>query len=278
MAEGSAPWTKEEQAALEASLRAYPASPSLSPLERWEAIAASVPGRSAKECVHHTRQIAAALRAALPSALLRIKYDCLCCILECLPPAALCALACTCRELMEAAHADALWLPISKSSLPPSWAYSERDRYGEPPWKYCLRIRFALHGAWQRLLSHRAGGTPFLDEIGVVTSGAFRPHGEHLPCKLTYGAVCELVRLHCADEGKPTAETYKEVASFISDHSPNSKSHHGPLHMTVRQMYKTCYPASGHRGGGGDDDGAAASDEEMRRCLEMTHVFFALVE
>jgi len=43
----AAPWTTEEQKLLEQALKSYPVSTP----ERWEKIAAAVPGRSKKDCM-----------------------------------------------------------------------------------------------------------------------------------------------------------------------------------------------------------------------------------
>lgn len=43
----TAPWTTEEQKLLEQALKTYPVSTP----ERWEKIAAAVPGRSKKDCM-----------------------------------------------------------------------------------------------------------------------------------------------------------------------------------------------------------------------------------
>ena len=44
-------------------------------------------------------------------------------------------------------------MPIAES-LPPDWAYSKRDRGGEPAWRYALRMREGLHSLPRLLRDH----------------------------------------------------------------------------------------------------------------------------
>mmetsp|Transcript_52617 Transcript_52617/g.87365 ORF Transcript_52617/g.87365 Transcript_52617/m.87365 type:complete len:350 (+) Transcript_52617:170-1219(+) len=294
-------WTLREQHALEAAMRAQPVDcPSTT--ERWRAIAASVPGRSVRECVQRCRVIAAAVRAALPPPLLRLDADVLHGVLEWLDGRALCACACVCRELGSAAHADALWKSIV-SALPATWANSQHVRGDEPLWRYCLRMREGLYGAWRKLTEHRAGKCPYLHEIGTVQRGKFVPH-KRLNYKITYGAICELVQIQAQLQGGISHRTYKGVAEQLVSLSANGRTAIPPdLHMTVREIYKTCYPGYGaatgsgafHSGvqAGGSSITAATSgsmlgkglvtmtkkmeDEIMRARLETRHEFKNLI-
>lgn len=54
-------WTPEEQVALEAALKKYPAS--MDKNERWRSIAEAVPGKTKKDCVVRYKQIVATLKA-----------------------------------------------------------------------------------------------------------------------------------------------------------------------------------------------------------------------
>jgi hypothetical protein len=57
-----AEWTRQEQQLLQAALRQYP--PSVENTARWEAIAATVPGRGPQECLSQCRLLAAAVKGA----------------------------------------------------------------------------------------------------------------------------------------------------------------------------------------------------------------------
>ena len=58
-------WAPAETQLLQDALRAYP--PSMPKAERWNAIAAAVPGRSSAECLEQCRALAAAVRATTPA-------------------------------------------------------------------------------------------------------------------------------------------------------------------------------------------------------------------
>ena len=63
------------------------------------------------------------------------------------------------------------------------------------------------------------------------------------PHRISYGAVCELVQLELRRSGGGlNANVYKEVAEFIRSHTANARSYTAPIHMTIREIYKTCYP------------------------------------
>ena len=183
---------------------------------------------------------------------------------------------------------------------------SARD--GEPVWKACLRVHWALHGPWHKLAGHSKGLFPYLREYGVLAPPSasarglarFAPTAGSLPARVTYGAVAEMVQL-AARGGPISAELYKEVAAFLESHNRNERTASQPLHMAVREIYKTCYPGHGSGAGaatgvapgvipGGSSTGGALtgrlaslclgsglSDEEMRKRLDTTHEFFALV-
>ena len=74
------------------------------------------------------------------------------------------------------------------------------------------------------------------------------PHIYHrgfcfFPHRISYGAVCELVQLELRRSGGGlNANVYKEVAEFIRSHTANARSYTAPIHMTIREIYKTCYP------------------------------------
>lgn len=162
------PWLAEQQLALEAALRAYPPTfGQTSREQRWNAIAMAV-GKTPRECLRRCREIAAAARARLPPPVLRLSHDALLSILELLAGTDLCAVACTCTALAAAAHDDALWVRLGES-LPSSWHYGMLDRGGEARWRYVLRVRLALHGAWRKLKEHQAGHSPYLAEFGAPT-------------------------------------------------------------------------------------------------------------
>ena len=67
---------------------------------RWEAIAAAVPGRTVKDVVARCRVLREAVRKVLPPPLLRLDADLQLLILERVGGAALCAIACACKELV----------------------------------------------------------------------------------------------------------------------------------------------------------------------------------
>lgn len=52
-------WTQEQQKALEAALKKYPASMGV---QRWDSIANSVPGKTKKDCVERYKYIVSQLR------------------------------------------------------------------------------------------------------------------------------------------------------------------------------------------------------------------------
>lgn len=60
--EESSPWTPEQQVALEAALRKYPAS--MDKAERWKAVAGEVPGKNKKECIARFKEIREKLLAS----------------------------------------------------------------------------------------------------------------------------------------------------------------------------------------------------------------------
>lgn len=246
----AAGWTPRQQRALEAALRAHPAGAHTDKNERWRAIADMVPQHTARECVQRCRALGAAVRASLPPPLLRLDADLLISVLECLGGRELCVAACTCKELERAAHDDVLWLPIA-DTLPSKWAYSRRDRGGEPAWKYTLRMREGLYGAWRKLNEHRAGKCPYLHDLGSVVRGEFVPSGP-LDYRVSYGAICELVQLEAKRQEGINHRVYKQVAEDLVRLSPNPRSVVPlDLHMTIREIYKTCYPGFGAGTGSG---------------------------
>jgi len=294
-------WTTREQRALEAALRNFPQS--MQTRERWTAIATAVGSRTPRECVERCRAVAAALRASQPPPLLRLSHDLLLSVLRWLGGRELCITARACKELHLAAHDDFLWLPYA-DALPGKWKYGMMDRGGEPLWAYTLRVRRGLYGAWIKLQEHRAGSCPYLSEIGTVEHGRFTPFSGRLPYRLPYGAICELVQLHARDEGALNHRVYKSVASFLASYAANTRTHvPEDLHMTIREIYKTCYPGFGAGTGsgayapglqaGGSSTKASTSgallgkgvatmtkkvqDEEMRKRLETNHEFQCLV-
>ena len=170
-------WTPREQRGLQAALRTCPAKDfaSAGGNARWQAVAAQLPGRSAKECLQRCKQLAAAVKAHRPSPLVRLEADVLLAVLERLGGFSLCTVACVCKELRSAARDEVLWMPNPNpnpnlnlspdpnpnpnmnpnpnpnpnqvlwmpyaEALPSAWAYSARDRDGEPAWRYTLRMR-----------------------------------------------------------------------------------------------------------------------------------------
>lgn len=281
-----AAWSLSDQKTLEAAMRAHPAGGEKSRRERWAAIAAATPGFTAQQCVDRARRLNAAVKSTAGSAdaaagsadaaagasaaplLLSLQRDMQLAVLELLPGADLVSASRVSRELREVALDDSLWLRMCERALPPSCGYALADRSNEPPWRYCLRLRVALHGMWRRLLEHRAGRTPYLAELGSVVAGGFAPHGGLLPYRLSYGAVAELVQLDVAAAGaaRPSAESYASVAALIRRCSPNTRSLLPAMDMAVREIYQACHPR-----------GQALSDEEQRRRLEQKHAFIALV-
>ena len=298
-------WPAEEQRALELALRRHP--PTADKAARWRAIAADV-GRPVKECAARCRALQTAVLKTLPPPLLRLQSDAQFCLLELLEPKELCAIDCVCRELRTAARADDLWRRVWRARLPPQVQYETAARAGEPVWKCCLRVHWALHGPWHKLAGHSKGLFPYLREYGVLAPPSasvvglarFAPTAGSLPARVTYGAVAEMVQL-AACGGPVSAELYKEVAAFLESHNRNERTASQPLHMAVREIYKTCYPGHGSGAGaatgvapgvipGGSSTGGALtgrlaslcldsglSDEEMRKRLDTTHEFFALV-
>lgn len=295
------PWTEQQQAALEMALRTYPTS--MDRRRRWDSIATAV-GKHARECLRRCRELNAAARAKLPPPMFRLSHDSLLLVLDFLSGSDLCAFASVCKAATSTAHDDSLWSKLGKS-LPESWHYDRTDRGGEARWRYVLRVRVALHGAWRRLKEHQAGHNPYLAEIGAVCGDRFEPTGRVLPYRMTYGAVCELVMLQVRRDGDKTvnAGTYRAVAEFITSHSANSKSYAPPIHMAVREIYKVCYPGFGsgvgstgtapgvQAGGSSTTAGTSGSmvgrglatmtkrvgDEELRKRLDTLHVFFSLI-
>lgn len=55
----SSPWTTEEQKLLEQALKTYPVNTP----ERWEKIAAAVPGRSKKDCMKRYKELVEMVKA-----------------------------------------------------------------------------------------------------------------------------------------------------------------------------------------------------------------------
>lgn len=300
-------WTPRQQRALETAMRANPLT--MEKKARWDAIAAAV-GRSAKECVARCRALTVAVKKSLPPPLLRLQYDALLRVCEFVARGRvefaggrdLCSLAATCKELTAVTHEDALWLPIAEA-LPNEYAYSKRDRSGERPWQYALRLRHGLYGSWHMLTEHRAGTEPYLAELGRFERGRFRPKGGALPYKIKYGAICELVQREAREQGGLNHRVYKSVADHLVALSANCKSRvPDELHMIVREIFKTCYPGYGAatgsgayqpglQAGGSSAKGYASGsmvgkagvmikkvqDEEMRKRLETVHEFLALV-
>ena len=355
-------WTPREQRLLEAAMRANPPTSAGqsgdSSIEerkrrRWEAIAAAVPGRSVKEVVVRCRSLRQAVRAALPPPLLRLDADLLLLILEHVGGRALCNMACVNKELTSLAHDESLWMPMA-DALPSKWAYSKRDRGGEEPWAFTLRVREGLYGAWKKLNDHKAGCAawdtpghapqegcqqsraygllptaqvpfslpahmrvaalpppacrvcPYLNEIGTIERGTFKPSDGPLDYRVTYGAICELVQMQTKLDGGLSHRTYKAVAEQLVSLSANPRSAVPPeLHMTVREIYKTCYPSGGFGAGigsgafapglqaGGSSTNSSTSgtmvgkglttskkkvqDEEFRKRLDTKHTFLNLV-
>jgi len=137
----------------------------------------------------------------------------------------------------------------------------------------------------------------------MQVGGEFKPKGQ-LDYKLPYGAVCELVQLQALQDGSLNHRTYKAVAEQLVALSSNPRSAVPPdLHMTVREIYKTCYPGFGSGVGsgayapglqaGGSSTKASTSgsmlgkgvatmtkkvqDEELRARLETRHEFQNLI-
>jgi hypothetical protein len=290
-------WSPREQRALEAALRANPPRAKDS-LLRWQEISDAVGSKDVASCVRRYRLIAAAIRARLPPPLLRLQRDSLLSVLEYMDGRDLCMLAQTCKEMSEITHEDSLWLSKA-DAFPGQWGYSKSDRHGERPWKFCLRVRFGFYGSWHKLTEHRAGRFPYLHDLGRVEGGRFRLEQQHLPYRLKYGFIAELVQLETRDQGGLNHYVYKAVAELLISLSANSKSRMPPeMHLTVREIYKICYPgfgtawgtlaeAPGVHAGGGSSTGAVKGrlartskkmqDEEMRRRLESEHEFLMLV-
>ena len=124
-------WTPREQRGLQAALRTCPAKDFASAGARWQAVAAQLPGRTAKECLHRCKQLAAAVKAHRPSPLLRLEADALLAVLERLGGFALCAAACVCKELRSAARDEVLWtLPLPLAAVDPNPNPSPRLQKG----------------------------------------------------------------------------------------------------------------------------------------------------
>ena len=96
----------------------------------------------------------------------------------------------------------------------------------------------------------------------------------------------------------------EEVAAFLESHNRNERTASQPLHMAVREIYKTCYPgfgaatgsgayAPGLQAGGSSTKAATSSamlgkgvaaitrkveDENMRKRLDTRHVFLAFIK
>ncbi|KAL1511858.1 hypothetical protein AB1Y20_005143 [Prymnesium parvum] len=300
-------WSAHEQAVLQDALRRYPAYPGderWNKRERWTSIAAELPGRTAAEVLRRCRQLQAWARRRAGPPLLRLGTDGLLLILELLSPPDLCMCARVSKELLAICHHDALWLPLA-NALPSKWAYDREDRGDEPPWAFTLRVRKSLYGAWYKLQAHLAGQYPYLEEIGTLHGCKFTPHNGVLHHKIAYGAICELVQLEMKQQGALNANVYKAVAQQLVAHSVNPRSIVPPdLHMTIREIYKTCYPGFGAGTGsgayapglqaGGSSTKASTSgamlgkgvatmrkkvaDEEMRKRLDTRHEFFNLIK
>ena len=152
-------WTPREQRGLQAALRTCPAKDfaSAGGNARWQAVAAQLPGRSAKECLQRCKQLAAAVKAHRPSPLVRLEADVLLAATLCTQPATLCAqpatlyvqpatlraqvrleadvllavlerlggfslctVACVCKELRSAARDEVMWMPSPNPNPNPS--------------------------------------------------------------------------------------------------------------------------------------------------------------
>lgn len=295
-------WSANDQAALEAAMRLNPARQFETKALRWQAIANAVPGKTSRECVARCRQVQEVVRKT-HCPLLQLDADLLVSVLAPLSGSQLCDVACVCKALCVAAHDEALWLPFA-NALPSKWAMQNFDPSREELWKYTLRIREGLHGAWRRLTEHRSGKCPYLRDIGKVERGRFIPDGSHMDYRVTYGAICELVMLQAREDDGLSHRTYKAVAERLVALSANPRSAIPPdLHMVVREIYKTCYPGFGSGTGsgayapglqaGGSSTKAGTSgtllgkgvatmtkkvqDEDLRKRLETKHVFNHLV-
>lgn len=147
---------------------------------------------------------------------------------------------------------------------------------------------------------------PYLNEIGSIVRGTFRPSNGKMDYQVTYGAICELVQMQSKLDDGLSHRTYKAVAEQLVALSANPRSAVPPeLHMTVREIYKTCYPSGGFGAAvgsgayapglqaGGSSTKASTSgtmvgkglltskkkvqDEEFRKRLDTKHTFFNLV-
>ena len=112
------------------------------------------------------------------------------------------------------------------------------------------------------------------------------------------------MQLQAAEDGSLSHRSYKAVAATLVACSANAKSQVPvDMHMTVREIYKTCYAGFGsatgsgayqpglQAGGSSAKGGASGSmvgkgvavmtkkvhDEEMRKRLETYHEFLSLV-
>ena len=284
-------------------MRAHPAKKYETKALRWHAIAdATGSGKTSKECVARCRLLKEAVKKG-HCPLLQLDADLLVLVLGGLGGMDLCEVACVCKALSVAAHDETLWLPYA-NALPSKWAMQNFDPDREELWKYTLRVREGLHGAWRKLTAHRSGKFPYLQDIGRVERGVFKPEGGHMDYRVTYGAVCELVQLQVKEDGDLNHRTYKAVAETLVALAPNRGSAIPPdLHMVVREIYKTCYPGFGSATSsgafspglmaGGSSTKASTSgsmvgkgvatmlkkvdDEALRQRLETKHLFQHLV-
>jgi len=158
-------------------------------------------------------------------------------------------------------------------------------------------------GAWRKLNEHRAGKCPYLHDLGSVVRGEFVPSGP-LDYRVSYGAICELVQLEAKRQEGINHRVYKQVAEDLVRLSPNPRSVVPlDLHMTIREIYKTCYPgfgagtgsgayAPGLQAGGSSTKSSTSGsmlgkgiatmtkrvqDEDMRKRLDTRHEFLNLI-
>jgi hypothetical protein len=199
-----------------------------------------------------------------PHEFVQLGCDAILSVLERLSGRDLCACACTCKELNSIAHDDALWLPFL-STLPSRWVHSRQELRGssEGIWRYVLRVRHGLFGAWRKFDDHRQGHMSYLRCIGFTVSlsnptrsladcwsGETRPSGALLSYRLQYGTICEMVILEATRDGGLSHAVYKAVAEQIVALSANPKSTvPDDLHMSIREIYKKCYPGDWGRSG-----------------------------
>ena len=182
-------WTPRQQRALETAMRANPQT--MEKKARWDAIAAAV-GRSAKECVARCRALTVAVKKSLPPPLLRLQYDALLRICEFVARGRvefaggrdLCSLAATCKEFTAVTHEDALWLPIAEA-LPNEYAYSKRDRSGERPWQYALRLRHGTMVRGYHKASMRSLRRALLSPLASMGRGTCSPSTVRAPNRIS---------------------------------------------------------------------------------------------